>query len=176
MACVALGVLALGLAAAPREGLDEASDGLAADVPLPWDYDAGGVAQYWARRWRCVPLSDTETRLSVWRTLCCMHSTEHDTTGTLEQVQEREFLWNEGGTDTAVQGCPKAQQREGEQLTRSGCRPVAVAQRAAEVLSTAAAVGAGLLLDRATGSLERNAPARAAQVTQTETTSGHQHG
>ncbi|EIE22124.1 ABC1-domain-containing protein [Coccomyxa subellipsoidea C-169] len=43
-------------------------------------------------------------------------------------------------------------------------RPVAVAHRTAEVLSTAAAVGAGLLYDRLTGGLDRNAPQRAAQV------------
>ena len=43
-------------------------------------------------------------------------------------------------------------------------RPVAVAHRTAEVLSTAAAVGAGLLYDRLTGGLDRNAPLRAAQV------------
>lgn len=43
-------------------------------------------------------------------------------------------------------------------------RPVAVAQRLAAVLTTAAWVGAGLLYDRATGGLDRNAPARAAQV------------
>ena len=44
------------------------------------------------------------------------------------------------------------------------CRPVAVAQRTAEVLSTAALVGAGLLYDRFTGNLRKNAPLRAAQV------------
>lgn len=44
------------------------------------------------------------------------------------------------------------------------CRPVAVAHRTAVVLSTAAAVGAGLLYDRLTGGLVRNAPLRAAQA------------
>ena len=43
-------------------------------------------------------------------------------------------------------------------------RPVAVAQRSAEVLLTAAWLGSGLLYDRATGSLQRNAPLRASQV------------
>lgn len=48
MVCLALGVLALGLASSPREG---AKDEPGADVPLPWEYDADAVAEYWARRW-----------------------------------------------------------------------------------------------------------------------------
>ncbi|CAL8467304.1 g6841 [Coccomyxa elongata] len=89
VACIALGVLALGLATAPKE---DAEDEPGVDTPLPWEYDADAVANYWARR------------------------------------------------------------------------PVAVAQRTAEVLSTAALVGAGLLYDRLTGGLRTNAPLRAAQV------------
>ncbi len=48
VACIALGVLALGLATAPKEDL---GDEPGVDTPLPWDYDATAVADYWARRW-----------------------------------------------------------------------------------------------------------------------------
>ena len=47
VACIALGVLALGLATAPKE---DAGDEPGVDTPLPWDYDATAVADYWARR------------------------------------------------------------------------------------------------------------------------------
>ena len=39
-----------------------------------------------------------------------------------------------------------------------------MAQRSVQVLLTAAWIGSGLLYDRITGSLQRNAPLRAAQV------------
>ena len=44
------------------------------------------------------------------------------------------------------------------------CRPVAVAQRSAVVMLTAAWVGSALLYDKLTDGLVRNAPMRAAQV------------
>lgn len=49
VACIALGVLALGLVTAPKE--DAEGDELGVDTPLPWEYDAAAVADYWARRW-----------------------------------------------------------------------------------------------------------------------------
>lgn len=47
------------------------------------------------------------------------------------------------------------------------CRPVALATRSVQVLAAALWVGSGLLYDRVTGGVQRNAPQRAKQVLDT---------
>ena len=51
-----------------------------------------------------------------------------------------------------------------ECVSASMCRPVAVATRSVEVLAAALGVGSGLLYDRLSGGVQRNAGQRARQV------------
>ena len=60
----------MGLASAPRED-QQMSDSPSAGVPLPWDYNADAVADYWAQRlvsYHSIPLpytNDTWSRESM---------------------------------------------------------------------------------------------------------------